>query len=124
MDHRGPVETHDHPARPDLTESVAVVIPAPGFLYPRGGYQDSTGKWVDQPDDTGERFQPFLEGFADDVRSSLPAVLADAGADLVPRRYSYGPSRRAGMYELVNYVCLTSSLTLRARRNRWMPGSR
>ena len=103
---RNAVGAGTDPGWQDLSHAIAVIAPAPGFLYPRGGQPTSDGRWVEAPDDTAARFEPLFRILLEDVAQSdfrgipMPAELT------APPRYHFGPYGTGGMYEQVNYLLL------------------
>ncbi len=102
------------PGRQDLSQAVAVIAPAPGFLYPRGERRTSDGRWVEAPDDTAERFEPQFRSLLENMAKSDLRDLQLAAELPAPERYHFGPYGRGGMYEQVNYL-----LTLAPHVQRW-----
>jgi hypothetical protein len=99
-----PKADHSHPSRPDLTRSFAVVVSAPGYMYPKGGYRESEGVWREEPDWTRERLSPVIQQFTEYIRQNLPPGVETTAEAIAPANYVFGPVGRAGMYEAVHYV--------------------
>ncbi len=86
----------------DLSQEIAVIANAPAYFYPQGGHRDAEGNWIEAPDDTAEKFEPFAAEFLRMVSEDLrlrgePLRTASPKLD----RYHPGKYGTGGPYETV-----------------------